>query len=64
MNTLYDYNDKVSFLLDGKDFVGIIKIIDRFGCFFDDSEPYYDIYVQNCNLLIKHVPQSAIKKVG
>ena len=48
---------------DGKDYTGTIEIIDRFGYFFDNSEPYYDIYMKDSNILVKHVPQSIIRKV-
>lgn len=59
---LYNYNDKVSVIIDEKQYTGIIEIIDRFGTFFDNSEPYYDIFIEKDNLLIKHVPQSIIIK--
>lgn len=62
-DVLYDYDDRVSFSIDGEDYTGIIEIIDRFGYFFDNSEPYYDIYIKEHNLLVKHVPQSCIRKV-
>ena len=62
-DVLYDYDDRVSFSIDGKDYTGTIEIIDRFGYFFDNSEPYYDIYIEEHNLLVKHVPQSLIRKV-
>lgn len=62
-DVLYDYDDRVSFSIDGEDYTGTIEIIDRFGYFFDNSEPYYDIYIKEHNLLVKHVPQSIIRKV-
>ncbi len=64
-NVLYDYDDKVSFSLDGKEYTGIIAIVDKFGTFFDNSEPYYDIWItlQERKILVKHVRQSAIRKV-
>ena len=64
-NVLYDYDDKVSFSLDGKEYTGIIAIVDKFGTFFDNSEPYYDIWItlQERKILVKHVQQSAIRKV-
>ena len=62
-NVLYNYGDKVSFLFDGKEFVGTIEIIDKFGCFFDNSEPYYDIFIQENNVFVKHMPQSSLRKV-
>lgn len=65
MNCNYHINDKVSFFFDGKEYVGTIAIVDAFGIFFDNSEPYYDIYIklQENKILVKHVPQSAIREV-
>lgn len=40
--------------------VGNIRIVDAYGTFFDDSEPYYDIYSDKDNILYKHVPESKI----
>lgn len=61
-NVLYDYDDKVSFSFDGKEYIGIIAIVDKFGTFFDNSEPYYDIWItlEEQKILVKHVPQSNI----
>ena len=59
---LYGYNDKVSVIIDEKQYTGIIEIIDSFGTYFDNSEPHYDIFIEKDNLLIKHVPQSIIIK--
>jgi len=62
---LYNYGDKVSFIFDGIEYVGTIGVIDRFGIFFDDSEPYYDIDMPKEKIFVKHVPQSSIiEKVG
>ena len=60
---IYHVNDTVSFLLDGEKYVGTIEIVDAFGTYFDNSEPYYDIHIQEKNLLVKHVRQSCIRKV-
>lgn len=62
-DVLYDYGDKVFFFFDGKEYIGIVEIIDKFGYFFDNSEPYYDIFIKEDNVLVKHVPQSIIKRV-
>lgn len=62
-DVLYNYGDKVSFPFDSKDYTGTIEIIDKFGYFFDNSEPYYDIYMKEHNILVKHMPQSLIRKV-
>lgn len=60
---IYHIGDMISFLLDGEKYVGTIEIVDAFGIYFDNSEPYYDIYIQEKNLLVKHVRQSCIRKV-
>lgn len=63
---IYHYGDKVSFLLDGITYEGVIEIVDRFGTFFDNSEPYYDIYtiIQEKKTLVKHVRQSCIRRAN
>ena len=62
---IYKVDDIVSFFLDGKEYIGTVFIVDKFGTFFDNSEPYYDIWitVQKQKILVKHVRQSLIKKV-
>lgn len=62
---IYKINEKVSFLLDGKEYIGTIAIVDEFGTFFDNSQPYYDIYItlQNEKTLVKHIQQSCIRKI-
>ena len=61
---IYHVDDKVSFLLDGEKYIGVIAIVDAFGTFFDNSEPYYDIYINNQErrVLVKHIPQNAIRR--
>ena len=61
---IYKIDDTVTFLLNGKVYNGIIAIVDTFGTFFDNSEPYYDIYIQKNGkkVLVKHVRQSCIKR--
>ena len=63
---IYQQGEEVSFLLDGKLYNGIIEIVDKFGTFFDNSEPYYDIYavIQERKTLVKHVRQSCVRRVN
>ena len=61
MKNIYNYGDKVSFYIDEKEYVGTVEIIDRFGYFFDNSQPYYDIFIESQNLLVKHVGENALK---
>lgn len=59
----YHINDDVFFILDEKEYIGTIAIVDKFGTFFDNSQPYYDIYIMygEEKILVKHIPQSSIK---
>ena len=61
---IYHRGEEVSFLLDGVVYKGIIEIVDEFGTFFDNSEPYYDIWItlQEKKVLVKHVRQSVIRR--
>lgn len=60
---IYKIDDNVSFILDEKEYTGTIAIVDEFGTFFDNSQPYYDIYIMygEEKILVKHIPQSNIK---
>lgn len=59
----YHINDDISFILDEKEYTGTIAIVDKFGTFLDNSQPYYDIYIMygEEKILVKHIPQSSIK---
>lgn len=67
----YNYQDKVIVTLEGKELIGSIYIIDKYGTFFDDSDVNYDIlaesekYVTDSNpkgeVLLKHINESLIK---
>lgn len=63
---IYKYGDKVSFLLNKIFYEGTIEIVDAFGTFFDNSQPYYDIYIilEGEKILVKHVPQSYIRRAN
>jgi hypothetical protein len=63
---IYKQGDKVSFLLDEILYEGIIEVVDAFGTFFDNSQPHYDInaIIQEENILVKHVPQSYIRRLN
>lgn len=60
---IYKIDDNVSFILDEKEYTGTIAIVDKFGTFFDNLQPYYDIYIMHGEekILVKHIPQSNIK---
>lgn len=59
----YDYDDIVTFEIDGKTIHGSIYIIDAYGTFEQNEEPSYDIYVKEdtgYNCLYKHIRESWI----
>lgn len=56
----YSLGDRVVFETARKRVVGNIRIVDAYGTFIDDSEPYYDIYSHEDKILYKHVPESKI----
>ena len=59
----FDYGDLVSFTIDGKEKIGNVYIIDKYGTFFDDSDVSYDIMVEEENTLYKHIGEKGLKKV-
>jgi hypothetical protein len=63
---IYKIGDKVSFVLEDKTYLGTIGIVDAFGTFFDNSEPYYDIDIEidGTPIFVKHVPQNCIRRVN
>ena len=66
MRALYSIDDIVRFSFDGEEYIGKIAIIDAFGIFFDNSQPYYDIFIflEDQKILVKHVPQTDILGVN
>lgn len=67
--------DKVKFVLEDKEYVGEIWIIDKYGTFEDDSDVSYDIMVkdafkeddnfyrpnENNDCLFKHITEKLVK---
>lgn len=61
----FKHGDVVEFIIDGNKKQGVIAIIDRFGIFMDDSEVYYDIFIEEENMLYKHIKETTeLTKVG
>lgn len=61
----FKHGDVVEFIIDGNKKQGVITIIDRFGIFVDDSEVYYDIFIEEDNVLCKHIKEADdLIKVG
>lgn len=62
--TKYKEGDRVSFTIEDELVTGTIEIVDEFGNFFDNSEPSYDVLVDNFRggkCLIKHISESSLK---
>ena len=62
-NPKFNLNDVVSFSFCGKKKQGIIYIIDKYGTFFDKSDVSYDIFVEEENMLYKHINENFVEKV-
>lgn len=67
IEALYKVGDEVEFLCCGSQtkqpllkVSGIICVVDCFGVFEDDSQPYYDINDYSGKVTYKHVPQDRI----
>ena len=61
----YNYGDKVVVCFDGKEYVGTIEIIDKYGTFFDESDVCYDILLKDFNgheeCFVKHINERNVK---
>lgn len=58
----YIYGDKVKFLCEREEMIGIIYVVDAYGTFFQNEEPSYDIMVgvEEKRCLYKHINESLI----
>ena len=56
----YTYEDVVKFKISGREIVGKVYIVDAYGTFDQDSQPSYDIIVDEENFLYKHIPESCV----
>lgn len=71
----YNYGDKVKFVLEDKEYIGEVWIIDKFGTFEDNSDVSYDIMVKdafkvgndhyhpngNNDCLFKHISEKLVE---
>ena len=58
----YKESDKVEFAIDENDTrIGVIYVVDKYGTFFDKSDVSYDIYVEEENMLYKHINEKYVK---
>ena len=59
----YKANDKVEFSFSENEVhIGVIWIVDKYGTFFDKSDVSYDIYVEEENMLYKHISEKYVKR--
>ena len=66
-NPKYEVNDVVEFELDeGLIVQGYVFVVDKYGVFEDNSDVYYDVFVESMdNLLVKHIKEPfIIRKIG
>lgn len=63
-NPKYKLGDILKFQYDGKDKIGIVCIIDKYGTFFDDSDVSYDVMVTEEMCLYKHLTETSFEYIG
>lgn len=62
-NPKYKENDKVEFeLIENEVHIGVVWIVDRYGTYYDKSDVSYDIYVEEENMLYKHINEKYVKR--
>ena len=58
----YKENDKVEFTIyENEVRKGVIYVVDKYGTFFDKSDVSYDIFVEEENMLYKHINEKYVK---
>ena len=59
----YKAFDKVEFLFNENELhEGVIRVVDELGTFLDKSDVSYDIYVEEENMLYKHINEKYVKR--
>ena len=59
----YKVDDKVEFVInENEPHKGVIRVVDKYGTFFDKSDASYDIFVEEENLLYKHINEKYVKR--
>lgn len=59
----YKAFDKVEFLFNENELhEGVIRVVDELGTFFNKSDVSYDIYVEEENVLYKHINEKYVKR--
>lgn len=62
ISSLYKVGDEVVLTLNGIQKEGVIFIVDAYGTFERPKIPSYDIWVENENMLYKHVVYNMVSK--
>lgn len=60
----FNYDDKVTFMIDDKIVKGYVYIIDKYGIWEDNSDVYYDIMSEDETMLYKHIREDNLKKLS
>lgn len=59
----YKELDKVEFaFIEGEVHKGVVWIVDKYGTYFDKSNVSYDIYVEEENMIYKHINEKYVKR--
>lgn len=59
----YKEDCKVEFEFNGVQLrEGVVYVVDKYGTFFDKSDVSYDIYVEEENMLYKHINEKYVKR--
>ena len=59
----YKESSKVEFTIhENETRIGVIYVVDKYGTFFDKSDVSYDIYVEEENMLYKHINEKYVKR--
>ena len=59
----YKEDDKVEFeIYENEVRKGVIYVVDKYGTYFDKSDVSYDIYVEEENMLYKHINEKYVKR--
>lgn len=55
--------DKVEFTIYENDTrIGVIYAVDKYGTYYDKSDVSYDIFVEEENMLYKHINEKYVKR--
>lgn len=59
----YKENNKVEFAFNGEELhEGVVYVVDKYGTYFDKSDVSYDIFVEEENMLYKHINEKYVKR--